>query len=150
MSIELAFKGIFDIHKTLQMSPSQLSLRWGDNVLLRKSLRAADTMSQLFLTPSWPVSTYEPQWKILYHLFSIFGSLVEKHIRLSWSTLNFILALIHSKPLWMADALTGAFELNRCTQLCSARRFPHFSYFLMSFSHWSILKPFITSSFGLL
>ena len=70
-------------NSVLHMGPSQLSLRWGDNVLLRKSLRAADTMSQFFLTPSWPVSTYEPQWKTLYHLFSIFGSLVEKHILLN-------------------------------------------------------------------
>ncbi len=83
LHIKLASKWVFNIAKSFYMGPRKLSPHCRENLVLRKSLRNAETMQQTLVAPPTAVFISQFRSQILHYLLAIFGSLVIKHIFLN-------------------------------------------------------------------
>lgn len=84
--VEVPLDRVVQVHQGLDMSPARFSPQRGENCLIRKSLRDAETMAQLLFTPAPAVFSGQVCGERLDNLLAVFRPLALQDFAMNAST----------------------------------------------------------------
>lgn len=80
LGVEVPLEGVVDVSQRLDVRPGQFSPQRGENPLIRKSLRDAETMSELLSAPAAPVALGELARERVDDLLAVCRALTPEHL----------------------------------------------------------------------